>query len=199
MLSQSLHMFKKPCLPVALLPILSLLMAACGDAPLAEKTAAKPSLQLRPEGNIILLFAKEQQLEFWQNGQLIASSVPFQSSAPLPIGVYRADRQSQAEGSLTVLFPTTYYRQKTANLKQTLHTFPPESTTFEIRYSAETLPSPLSAESTSWTLLAMPNDARLSGTFDACIRCPHWMAELYSYLKAELELCTLPTENTALQ
>ncbi len=136
---------------------LLLLIVACNNDVTVQENQS--SQDLVP--NIILIFLKEQTVEYWKDTTLIKTQ-SIENPINLPIGYFKLD------GNRTLLPQLKIYNQDSINL-----------------YLPDGL---LSSSHSSSEIFIFPNDARNKAQFEPCIRCPYQIAELYStlwlYLKA---------------
>jgi hypothetical protein len=132
-------------------PFLLLLTIACTNDITGDKNQHVQDLV----PNIILIFLKEQTIEYWGDNTLIKTQ---NITAPvhLPIGYFRLDSNKYLIPQLKI------YNQDSINL------YLPDDILFYYHSSSE--------------VFIFPNDARNKAQFEPCMRCPYQVAELYSTL-----------------
>ena len=124
----------------------------------------------------ILVFRKEKKIELWKIDSIntFLDSFPLKNLPQLPLGEYVLDSDTK-NGNLKLLFPNKFHESKRAYLSK-FH---------ELTLNPNDLSKPFAKRIENIRIskiIVFPNDNRLGGTLTPCFACPHWMAELYSFL-----------------
>lgn len=124
----------------------------------------------------LLIFKKEKKLEVWniapENELIFAEKIQLPDF--LPIGMFDLEIDAISK-SARIDFPGRFYKNKNYD-----HSF-----SENIILSLDALPPAFFNEKDSAIfskIIIFPNDNRAGGELQPCFACPHWMAEIYSFL-----------------
>ena len=130
----------------------------------------------------LVIFKKEQVLEFWENAQL-SFRENLTIDPTLTIGVFNIIPTESGELSFQV--SNDFYQSKFGkdiDVKKINIT-----NTFFIQLPKDKLLLLKNNKQPPKQIFIFPNDARSTNQFDPCLACPHWMAEMYSSLLLHLK------------
>lgn len=125
----------------------------------------------------LLIFKKEKKLEVWNttHKQELLFAVKIQLSEFLPLGMFDLEIDAISK-SARIDFPGEFYKNKNYD-----HNFKEN-----IVLTLDDLPLAFfnQRDSTIFSkIIIFPNDNRTGGELEPCFACPHWMAEIYSFLE----------------
>ena len=124
----------------------------------------------------LLIFKKEFKLEVWEAGikNTFVESFQINNSSPIPIGQFDLNFDEENE-IIEIIFPKDFYKKRPYqfNTGQT-HVLTKEVIPKHFFKKMEN--AQFSA------IIVFPNDNRLKGDLIPCFACPHWIAEIYSFL-----------------
>ena len=154
--------------------VLFFLFISCGSN--QSDIKEESSIQNAKSTYHLLLFKKEQKLEVWKvnSKYTFLDSFNLKSLQELPIGQFDLSLNIK-DKKLLINFPNEFYKTKTFNINSKqipdigIDNLP--KLFFEKNKTA-----PISK------IIIFPNDNRLGGALLPCFACPHWMAEIYSFL-----------------
>ena len=167
---------------VKLFFLLLLLPYACQDDPDSGQdrptSAAKAKVKPDPIDSRVsqlLYFKKEQALELWAEDKLVLQC-DFFPDFDLPIGLFELQ---SIDDQLVLNSSNDYYHLKYGKDLKEEHMM--------ILFKNKTDCKGQILQYQPSRIYIFPNDARNEGPFAPCFACPHWTAELYSFLQLHLK------------
>jgi hypothetical protein len=183
--------------------ILTFLLLLCGCCWSCTIDTSKEATTLPPlvgtkllSKAYIMVFKKEKKLEIWEDSADVKKKFVhyyfIKHNPDIPVGVFQMTNVGEKEG-IAFNFPGEFYLRKATADKiaftdplfiQTNYTSPISIALSNADFHAvQSTLLPYKFVS----MLVFPNDARKTGTLDACFRCQAWMVEMYSDLEIQLK------------
>jgi len=122
----------------------------------------------------LLIFQKELKLEIWRidDKNTFLDSFNLKNLPQLPIGQFDLNFDEKNE-NIEINFPNEFYKTKSYDLNSNL-VLNKENVSEQFFKKIE--------NAAISEIIIFPNDNRLTGDLIPCFACPHWMAEVYSFL-----------------
>jgi len=146
----------------------------------------------------ILIFKKEKKVELWEKEEnkvaTFVKNVSTNDINRLIIGAFEDN-----SGKMEVNLPGNFYASKKEAYRKALYhpAFDFSKRTLAIKDLISAKDQEMLKELASKyqlnQVLIFPNDARIDGTFELCINCPHWIVEIYTRLEMVLKSYPIPS------